>query len=153
MRVMKRILIIIFSVVAIAACKQRTSQSAGEVTVKEADNPADFTTMIWTDSTFRDMGTIKQGETLEIPFHFKNTGSKPLVIEDVHPGCGCTVAEKPTEPIAPGEEGVIKAKFNSTGMSGLQHKTLTVTANTSKNNDMQQNKTHILTFSVNVEKP
>jgi uncharacterized protein DUF1573 len=149
---MKKLLVVIFLIVTIAACKQRTSQSAGEVTVKEPDNPADFTTMVWTDSTFRDMGTIKQGETLEIPFHFKNTGTRPLVIEDVHPGCGCTVAEKPTEPIAAGEEGVIKAKFSSSGMEGLQHKSLTVTANTSKSNT-EQGKIHSLAFSVNVEKP
>jgi hypothetical protein len=149
---MKRILIIIFSMVAIGACKQRTSPSAGEVTVKQPDNPAEFTTIEWIDSTFHDVGKIKQGETLEIPFRFKNTGTKPLVIEDVHAGCGCTVAEKPTEPIAPGEEGIIKAKFSSSGMSGLQHKGLTVTANTSQSNT-GQSKIHTLTFAVNVEQP
>ena len=31
--------------------------------------------------------------------------------------CGCTVPEKPEKPFAPGEEGVIKAKFDSHGTS------------------------------------
>jgi hypothetical protein len=147
---MKKILIIVCSIILIVACKQRTGVSAGERTENLPDNPADYTTMVWTDSTHRDMGSIKQGETLEIPFHFKNTGSKPLVIESVQPGCGCTVAEKPTEPIAPGEEGVIKAKFSSSGMSGLQHKSITVTANTSQSNT-DKNKIHSLSFNVKVD--
>ena len=65
-----------------------------------------------------------------INFHFKNTGSKPLIIENVSASCGCTVPEKPNAPIAPGEEGLIKAEFNSAGRVGQASKNVTVTCNT-----------------------
>lgn len=92
---------------------------------------ANFTTIEWPDSTFRDFGKVKEGEILEVSFRFKNTGDKNLVISDVRPGCGCTDGQKPEEPIAPGKEGVIKAKFNSKGQHlGENRKNITVTANT-----------------------
>jgi hypothetical protein len=83
---------------------------------------------------------------LEVAFHFKNSGNKPLVIARVQPSCGCTVAEQPTEPIAPGKEGNIKAVFDSENHTGVNHKTLYVYANTkgTEANDLQ--------FSVVVEK-
>ncbi|MEI9807904.1 MAG: DUF1573 domain-containing protein [Bacteroidota bacterium] len=47
------------------------------------------------------------------------------------PGCGCTVPEKPEQPIAPGQQDVIKAKFNSSGQhKGENRKSITVRANT-----------------------
>ena len=33
-------------------------------------------------------------------FEFKNTGKQPVIITNVHTSCGCTAAEKPTEPVA-----------------------------------------------------
>jgi hypothetical protein len=92
---------------------------------------ADLTTIQWIDSTFIDLGQIKADSVLEIPFRFKNTGDKQLVIASVNAGCGCTVAEKPEQPVAPGQEGLIKAKFNSKGQPrGEARKHLTVIANT-----------------------
>ena len=74
---------------------------------------------------------MKEGEVLEVSFRFINTGDKNLIISDVRPGCGCTDPVKPEEPIAPGKEGVIKAKFNSKGQHiGEARKNITVTANT-----------------------
>ena len=62
-------------------------------------------------------------------YRFRNSGNKNLIIEDVRASCGCTVPEKPEKPLAPGEEGVIKAKFDSKGRVGPQSKTVTVVAN------------------------
>ena len=90
---------------------------------EEKKDTANFTTMQWIDSA-RDYGKVAEGQKLEVLFRFKNTGSKPLVIESVHPGCGCTVADPPKEPIAPGAEGEIKGSFDSNGKSGQQHKTI-----------------------------
>ncbi|MGB5364175.1 MAG: DUF1573 domain-containing protein, partial [Aureibaculum sp.] len=45
--------------------------------------------------------------------------------------CGCTVPEWPKEPIAAGESGQIKVKFNSQGKPNKQSKTITLTTNTS----------------------
>ena len=104
-----------------------------------------YTTIQWLDSV-RNFGTIPEGQKLEVAFRFRNTGTMPLVIVRVQPSCGCTVADQPTEPIAPGGEGQIKAIFNSKGHAGVNHKTLFVTANT------RGSRSHSLTFLVIVER-
>lgn len=90
---------------------------------------ANFTTIEWIDSA-KHLGTIKQGELMKLEYRFKNTGSKPLVITSVRPACGCTVADYPKQPLSPGQEGVIKAEFDSKGKEGFQSKSITVDANT-----------------------
>jgi Protein of unknown function (DUF1573) len=121
---MKKLFIILFAAISFTACNNADKNSA-------AKNTSDSTTIQWPDSTFRDFGKVKQGDVLEVSFRFVNTGSQNLVIADVKPGCGCTDPKKPDEPIAPGKEGVIKAKFNSKGQHiGENIKYITVTANT-----------------------
>ncbi len=106
---------------------------------------ARYTTIEWLDST-RDYGKVPEGQKLDVAFRFRNTGATPLVIGQVRPSCGCTIAEQPQEPIAPGSEGQIKAVFNSEGRSGINHKTLFVSANTKGKQD------YSLQFVVEVEK-
>jgi hypothetical protein len=84
---------------------------------------------MWIDSTL-DFGRVREGETVEASFRFRNTGDNPLVISNVSPSCGCTVAERPVEPIAPGAEGTVRASFDSRGRPGPNHKTLNVYSNT-----------------------
>jgi len=88
-----------------------------------------FTTIEWLDSTYLDLGDKKEGKEIAIGFRFKNTGTKNLVIESVSAQCGCTIPEKPEKPFAPGEEGVIKAKFNGNGHDETR-KQIYVKANT-----------------------
>ena len=106
---------------------------------------ARYTTIEWLDSA-RDFGKIPEGQKLDVAFRFRNTGTTPLVIGQVRPSCGCTIAEQPQEPVAPGSEGQIKAVFNSEGRSGINHKSLFVTANTKGRQD------YSLQFVVEVEK-
>jgi hypothetical protein len=80
-----------------------------------------------------DFGKITQGEIVEKTFRFKNVGKSNLLISSAHGSCGCTVAEYPEKPIAPGEEAEIKVKFNSNGKQGRQQKTVTLVANTVPN--------------------
>lgn len=87
-----------------------------------------YAKMSFEERTF-DFGTIKQGTMVEHVFHFTNTGSEPLVIADVKSSCGCTVPERPKEPIMPGEAGEIVVKFNGRGMNQVT-KTVTINANT-----------------------
>ena len=117
--------------------------TVNEVALKDSAN---FTTIQWLDSTNKNFGKIAEGQKLEVAFHFKNSGDKPLVIARVQPSCGCTVAEQPTEPVAPGKEGNIKAVFDSENHTGVNHKTLYVYANTkgTQANELQ--------FAVVVEK-
>ena len=102
---------------------------AQTVAAVESPQPQSLTSIEWIDSA-RNMGKIREGEKVEVTFRFKNTGTEQLVINNVSASCGCTVAEKPEEPIGPGKEGVIRAAFDSKGRTGQNHKTLTVYANT-----------------------
>ena len=53
------------------------------------------------------------------------------MITDVRGSCGCTVAKNwPRMPVGPGERNAITVNFNSEGRPGVQHKTITVVANT-----------------------
>jgi len=130
---MKNFVIIMVAIVCFAGCqsadnKVKLTNEQKENALKDSSN---YTTIQWLDSTFRDFGKVKQGEVLEVSYHFKNTGDHNLIVSDVRPGCGCTDPVKPEEPIAPGKEGVIKAKFNSKGQAiGENRKYITVTANT-----------------------
>jgi len=65
-------------------------------------------------------------------FKFKNTGNSPLVIESAKASCGCTIPNKPEEPILPGKIGEIDVIFRpKEGQKGtLVNKRVTVVANT-----------------------
>jgi len=77
-----------------------------------------------------DFGTINEGDVVEYTYKFKNTGEAPLIIQSAQPSCGCTVPDWTKEPIAPGADGYVKAKFDTKGKPNIQNKTITVTANT-----------------------
>lgn len=87
------------------------------------------TTLSFTENEY-DFGKIKEGDIVEHTFTFTNSGENDLIITNAKGSCGCTVPYYPTEPIAPGETGEIKVSFNSKGKSGVQRKTVTITANT-----------------------
>lgn len=113
----------------------KAPHDAGHHGVAPVRDSAAFTTVQWIDSTTQNLGNLTKGQVVEISWRLKNTGDKPLVIEDVRPACGCTVADKPTEPIAPGGEGVIKAKYNSESNTGHISKQMTVLANIKNHNN------------------
>jgi Protein of unknown function (DUF1573) len=149
---MKSLFALFAAVVLMTACQNQAQEkkSPDAITAPAgsdatATSQQDLTTVQWIDSS-RDMGQITEGQKLEVSFRFKNTGNHPLIIKSVQPSCGCTVPDVPKEPIAPGEEGVIKAVFNSEGKAGKNNKTLTVNANT------EDNQPHTLAFSVDVQK-
>ena len=78
-----------------------------------------------------DFGTIPKGEPVSTIFKVKNTGDKPLIINNAKASCGCTVPRKPEEPIMPGETGELEVTFTSkNGQEGKPiSKAVTVTAN------------------------
>ncbi|MFN2457298.1 MAG: DUF1573 domain-containing protein [Chitinophagaceae bacterium] len=108
------------------------------------DDSANYTSLQWIDSTHQELGQVQQGQVVEVIWRFINDGNKPLIVTNVSASCGCTVAEKPEEPVAPGGEGTIKAKFDSKGREGTQRKDLYVTTNTKSSTN------HQLSFSVNI---
>ena len=135
-------LVAVLAAVLVPACHlDHPETSAAAMT-----DTARYTNIQWLDSASRNYGTIPEGQQLNVSFRFRNTGATPLVIGQIRPSCGCTIAEQPKAPIAPGAEGQIRAVFNSQGRSGVNHKTLFVTANT------KGTQNYSLQFSVVVDK-
>lgn len=78
-------------------------------------------------------GTINEGEKISHQFSFRNEGKTDLVIRKISTSCGCTIVDKKTETIKPGESSSINITFNSAGKSNRQNKTITVISNDPKN--------------------
>ncbi|MDB5202885.1 MAG: hypothetical protein JWQ27_2294 [Ferruginibacter sp.] len=91
---------------------------------------AEPTTVQIIDSAYN-FGKVIDGEIVEYSYRFKNVGKAPLVIATATASCGCTVPEKPEQPVLPGEIGFIKVKFNSEGRVGQAEKKVNVTSNAS----------------------
>ncbi len=108
------------------AAEERRKQREKE----KEERLAKQTTMEITPLT-RDFGTIPKGEPVSTTFTVKNTGDKPLIVNDAKASCGCTVPNKPEEPIMPGETGELEVTFTSKpGQEGKPiSKSVTVTAN------------------------
>lgn len=96
--------------------------------------------------TSYNFGEIQQGESVTHDFILENTGEADLIISAAKGSCGCTVPEWPKNPIAKGEDAVIKVTFNSAGKSGKQNKTVTLVTNAIPN-------TKVLTINGNVIVP
>lgn len=144
---MKKTALILLLAAGMIGCQTTDKKVGGELTKhNNTPDPAYLTTLTWIDSTIQDLGKATEGQILEVSYRFKNTGDKNLVIEDVTAQCGCTVPEKPEKPFAPGEEGVIRAKFDSQGRLGPQDKHITVRANTAQ-------QSYSLNFKVEVSSP
>jgi hypothetical protein len=114
-----------------------------DITAGSANQP--LTSVSFKDSILH-KGKIKEGEMLTVEFEFTNTGTEMLIIKNVTASCGCTIPEKPEEPIAPGNTAKIKATFDSRGRAGMNQKVITVVANTKET-------IHTLIFDVDVENP
>lgn len=63
-------------------------------------------------------GKVKQNEVLNHEFVFKNIGDGTLEVKKVSTSCGCTAALVSEKKVEPGEEGRIKADFDTRGYSG-----------------------------------
>ncbi len=78
-----------------------------------------------------DVGKIPQGKPKIIRFEFTNTSSKPIIIENVAPSCGCTTADYTKDPILPGKKGFVEASYNAAAVGPFM-KTVNVTTSDSK---------------------
>lgn len=78
-----------------------------------------------------DYGQLAKGSDGLRVFEFTNTGNEALIISDVKSSCGCTVPEKPKDPIAPGKTGEIKVKYDTKRVGPIR-KTVTVYSNASE---------------------
>lgn len=130
---MKKMLWLLALVTIAMSCNERKNDkiaaNAPNLNGTTKNQPTMDSTTVQALDTLYDFGTIKEGEKAEFSFRFKNTGTKPLIIESASASCGCTVPEKPEKPIMPGEIGFIKVVFNSKGKVGPNTKNVTVISN------------------------
>lgn len=142
----------LFTVLALVSCGGEESSSAetndGQSSVVATTDPeegtldygaytnenassGEKTTIEYMETEF-DFGSVQYPSENLHTFKFKNTGNKPLVIESATASCGCTVPNKPEEPILPGEIGELDVIFRpKEGQQGQNiNKRVTVVANT-----------------------
>lgn len=75
-----------------------------------------------------DYGTMNEGDDGRCIFLIRNSGDQPLVIDHVSSSCGCTTAEYPQKPLAPGKSGKIAVEYNTSNIGSFR-KTLVVVSN------------------------
>ena len=80
-------------------------------------------------------------ESVWVEFPFANEGSDSAVLDEVQSSCGCTVPELTQKQYAPGEQGVLRARFDVGERQGMQTKQLTV---------ISGGETTVLKFNVDV---
>jgi len=116
-----------------AAGAKEPAQAVDETTVGEPGK----TPMAEVDEPRHDFGTVWVNEDLEHTFKIRNAGETTLRIIRVKPACGCTSAgSHPTE-IAPGETGEFPFKLSTKRMSSKFTKSISITTNDPKNQQMQ----------------
>jgi len=120
---------------------------ATAVTGTEAATPVKSnqptTTIALSESNF-DFGNIKKGAKVNHVYEVTNTGTNPLIISEVKPGCGCTAPDFTKDPIMPGKKGKITLSFDSTNFDGSVQKYADVFANV-------ENAPVKLTFNANIQ--
>ena len=80
------------------------------------------------DQPVVDKGRVPVGDPVNADFTIQNEGEGTLQILQVHPACGCTVADFDKE-IAPGGSGTVHATVHTDNMSGPIAKSITVYTN------------------------
>lgn len=111
------------------SCNIRNTKNIPDVQAEAlSQHFSDSTTVQMIDSVYN-FGKVTDGENVVFSYRFRNTGNKPLIISSASASCGCTVPEKPEEPIKPGETGFLKVVFSSKGRVGPVHKEVSVVSN------------------------
>jgi len=75
-----------------------------------------------------DFGKIPMGTPVTTVFEFTNVGPEPLILTEVRPTCGCTIADYTKTPVKNGEKGMVKITFNAAFASSF-NKTIVVISN------------------------
>jgi hypothetical protein len=114
---MKNILYILIAASSMAACGNGPKDSNTiDASVLETDNNTTKEPKMTFEEMKWDFGTITEGERVEHTFKFVNDGASDLVVSSATASCGCTIPDKPKEPVA--------------GKSDMVTKDITILANT-----------------------
>ena len=111
------------------SCDIRNNKHKTDVQAVNTDQHFNDSTMVQMIDSVYNFGKVTDGENVVFSYRFRNSGNKPLIVSSATASCGCTVPEKPEEPVKPGETGFLKVIFNSKGRVGQVHKEVTVISN------------------------
>lgn len=75
-------------------------------------------------------GQVMYKHPVKAEFKMKNSGQKPLLINNIRTSCGCTTVSYPTEAIAPGKSFTVSAVYDAKQM-GHFHKEIGIYSNAS----------------------
>lgn len=117
MKTMKRHIIVFLT--AFACCLDAAAQRTAQIT---------FDTLTVDFGTFPESEPVRHGT-----FTFTNTGTAPLVLQQVIASCGCTAPTWSKAAVAPGQKGKIEVTYNGEGrFPGRFKKTINVNSNDPK---------------------
>lgn len=122
-------LTLILLVVLLSSCFQ-TDKDATLKMVDDSQINSSNPPILSFEETEYDFGQVVKGAQVKHDFKFTNTGETTLIIADVKGSCSCTSPSFPTEPIEPGESGIISALIDTKKLSGKTSKSLRISANT-----------------------
>lgn len=120
------------SIIAVENPTGDNSQPVEQVKIENKETPSGPLTSIEFLETEHHFGNVFYPSENMYTFEFKNTGNAPLTIVSATASCGCTIPNKPEEPILPGEVGELDVIFRpKEGQAGTAvTKKITVIANT-----------------------
>jgi len=91
--------------------------------------------VLFLESNSYDFGRIREDKgKLSHTFTFSNTGTSPLVLNNVRSTCGCTVPKWSKEPVSPGQQGYLTVEFDPRNRMGQFHKTVQIQSSASNSN-------------------
>ena len=111
------------------SCDIRKNDKNADIHLSKTNQHFNDTTTVQMIDSVYNFGKVTDGENVVFSYRFRNTGNKALIVSSASASCGCTVPEKPEEPIQPGETGFLKVVFNSKGRVGPVHKEVNVVSN------------------------
>lgn len=119
-----------FRRVRAAAMSALTIYTCGAIAGAQVDSPTatGVGPKLEISQTDWDFGEVWQGAPVTIDVTLKNVGDQPLTI-DVRTSCGCTAPTRPKSPLPPGEQDVMKIKYDATHRRGPTNQTVTIMTN------------------------
>lgn len=119
--------LLLSSLAGLARGQQAPPAAAPAAATPPAAAPAPAPKLVPVEA-IQDVGKVAKGEKVKVDFAIRNDGQVELVLSDVHPTCGCTVASFDAR-IPPGGVGKIHAEIDTVDFAGPIAKTITVLSN------------------------
>jgi len=104
----------------------RSASLERKIEIQSVQRSADDSTAVSLSAPVRsfDFGALNPNAEVSCTFPLKNTGKHAVVFRGVETECGCTVADPDKMWLLPGEETMLRVKYNSEGKRGIQARSI-----------------------------